>query len=95
MTHRTYQITPRDVTLGDGWNLKLFEDEQPAGGGVFPVPNEESSMGMNWWNSLTEDARAHWLMMAASAIPAAARHAFLLAETYEEAQAQGDDWIGL
>lgn len=90
---RTYQITSRDATLGGGWNLALFEDEQPAGGGVFPLPQEESSVGMTWWNSTTEDARTHWLMMAASAIPAAARHAFRLAEAYNEAQTEGDDWV--
>jgi len=93
MMPRTYEITPRDPALGGGWNLTLFEDEQPAGGGVFPLAEEESSIGMTWWNSITEDARTHWLMMAASAVPAGARHAFRLAQAYREAQAEGDNWM--
>jgi hypothetical protein len=95
MMLRTYQIMTRDPNLGGGWNLALFEDEQPAGGGIFPLPQEDSSAGMTWWNSMTEDARAHWLMMGASAVPAAARHAFRLAEAYEKAQAEGDEWVNI
>lgn len=34
---RTYQITPRPETLGGGWSLKLFEDGEEMGGGVFPL----------------------------------------------------------
>lgn len=93
--HRSYEITPRDPALGGGWNLALFENGEPAGGGVFPVPQEDAVVGMTWWNSMTEETRAHWLMMAASAVPADARHAFRLAEAYEDAQAQGDDWVGV
>lgn len=39
---RTYQIDPRPDALGGGWSLKLFEDGQEMGGGVFPpVPETE------------------------------------------------------
>ena len=39
---RTYQIDPRPVEFGGGWSLKLFEDAEEMGGGVFPpVPNTE------------------------------------------------------
>ena len=93
MMLRTYQITTRDPNVGGGWNLTLFEDEQPAGGGIFPLPREEPSTGMAWWNSMTEDARGHWMRMAASAVPAAARYAFRLAEAYKEAQDEGDKWL--
>lgn len=42
MAVRTYQIDPRPVELGGGWSLKLFEDGEEMGGGVFPpVPNTE------------------------------------------------------
>jgi hypothetical protein len=95
MTNKSYQITPRDPALGGGWNLALSEDGQPVGGGVFPLPEEEPGAGMTWWNSITEEARSHWLLMAASAVPAAARHAYRLAEAYEDAQAEGDDWMGV
>jgi hypothetical protein len=39
---RSYQIDPRPESLGGGWNLKLLEDGQEMGGGVFPpVPTPE------------------------------------------------------
>ena len=38
-TNRTYAIEPRPPALGGGYCLRLFEDGQEAGGGVFP-PNE-------------------------------------------------------
>lgn len=93
--HRSYEITPRDPALGGGWNLALFDQGERAGGGVYPVAQEEPAAGMTWWNSMTEKDRAHWMTMAASAVPADARHAFLLAEAYEDAQAQGEDWVGV
>ena len=40
------------------------------------VPSPEEQRGMNWWNQLTEDARAHWLQIAGSAIPAEAWAAY-------------------
>jgi len=49
---------------------------------------------MAWRNALSEEQRAYWLMMAASAIPAAARHAILLAEAYSDAQEAGEAWTG-
>jgi hypothetical protein len=32
----SYEITPRPVALGGGWRLRLLEDGQEVGGGVFP-----------------------------------------------------------
>jgi hypothetical protein len=89
---RSYEIHSRPGHLGGGWNLKLLEDGQEAGGGAFPVPTDDPRDGMAWWNALTEERRAHWLMMAASAMPAAARHAYLLAEAYNEALEEGASW---
>jgi len=89
----SYEIKPRPAELGGGWKLTLLEDGQEAGGGVFPVLEDNPQAGMNWWNSLSEEQRAHWLMMAASAMPAAARHAFLLAEAYNDAQDEADVWM--
>jgi len=91
-TERSYEITPRPSDLGGGWNLVLFEGGEEAGRGVFPIPQEGPEVGMAWWNALTKEGRAHWLMMAASAVPAEARHAYLLAKAYEDAQDQGDSW---
>jgi len=89
----SYEINPRPVELGGGWKLTLLQDDQEAGGGVFPVPLEDPQAGMNWWNELAQEQRAHWLMMAASAMPAAARHAYLLAEAYNDAQDEAESWI--
>lgn len=89
---RTYKIQPRPTDLGGGWNLKLYEDDQEAGGGAYPVQAEDPHAGMDWWNGLPEEQRAHWLVMAASAMPAAARHAYLLAEAYNEAMGEGESW---
>jgi len=89
----SYEITPRPAALGGGWKLTLLQDDQEAGGGVFPVPEDDPQAGMDWWNSLDEEQRAHWLMMAASAMPAAARHAYLLAEAYADAESTAYEWL--
>ena len=91
-TGRSYEITPRPANLGGGWKLTLREDGQEAGGGVFPVPEENPQVGMEWWNSLPVEERSYWLVRAASAMPAAAHHAYLLAEAYNDAVATGEDW---
>lgn len=36
MTH-TYEISPRPANLGGGYRLRLLEDGQEMGGGVFPI----------------------------------------------------------
>ncbi len=89
----SYEINPRPVELGGGWKLTLLQDGQEAGGGVFPILQENPQTGMDWWNNLAEAQRAHWLMMAASAMPAAARHAYLLAEAYNDAQDEAEAWM--
>ncbi|WP_081926181.1 hypothetical protein [Massilia sp. LC238] len=92
---RSYEISPRPQDLGGGWNLKLYEDDQEAVGGVFPIPADGPHEGMFWRKSLSEEPRAHWLMMAASAMPAAARHAFLTSEAYNDALDEGESWTSL
>lgn len=89
----SYEIKPRPAELGGGWKLTLLQDGQEAGGGVFPVLEDDPQAGMDWWNNLAEEQRAHWLMVAASAMPAAARHAFLLAEAYNDTQDEADAWM--
>lgn len=90
--HYTYEITPRPADLGGGWRLRLMEDGEEVGGGVFPIADDPDA-GMSWWNECTEQERAHWLMMAASARPADAYHAFQLAEEHAAAEAVALDWI--
>jgi len=89
----SYEITPRPAELSGGWKLTLLHDGEEAGGGMFPIPQEDPQSGMDWWNGLAEEQRAYWLMMAASAMPAAARHAYLLAEAYNDAQDEAESWI--
>lgn len=90
---RSYELRSRPNDLGGGWKLTLLEDGQESGGGVFPVPADDPQAGMAWWNAMSEERRAHWLMMAASAKPAAARHAYLLAEAYNDAFDEGELWV--
>lgn len=33
----SYEITPRPVALGGGWRLRLLENGEEVGGGVFPL----------------------------------------------------------
>lgn len=35
-----YEILPRPDHLGGGWRLRLLEDGQEVGGGVFPLVEE-------------------------------------------------------
>ena len=89
----SYEIKPRPDELGGGWKVTLLQDGQEVGGGVCPVPEEDSQAGMDWWNSLTEKRRAHWLTMAASAMPTAARHTYFLAEAYNDVQDEAEAWM--
>lgn len=36
MTDYSYEISPRPAALGGGWRLRLLEDGEEVGGGVFP-----------------------------------------------------------
>lgn len=89
----SYEIKSRPVELGGGWKLTLLQDGQEAGGGVFPIPEDDPQAGMDWWNGCSEQERAHWLMMAASARPADAYHAFMLAEAYADAESTAYEWL--
>ena len=68
---RTYKIHILPLNSGSGWNLKPYKDNQEAGSGAYPVRREDPHVGMEWWNALPETRRAHWLMMASSAVPTA------------------------
>lgn len=92
MQERTYEITERPATLGGGWNLKLYEDGDEAGGGVFPLPQGDPKAGIDWWNAMTEDQRSQWLTFAGTAVPADAWHAYLADEAYADALEQGESW---
>jgi len=89
----SYEIAPRPIEFGGGWRLRLLEDGQEAGGGAFPVAVIEPTEGVTWWNAMSEKDRAYWLLKAASARPADAYHAFLLAQAYDDAEAEGLEWM--
>lgn len=89
----SYEITPRPAELGGGWRLRLLEDGEEVGGGVFPVAPADPHQGMAWWNAMTEAERGHWLRVADSARPADASHAFLLAEAYDDAENAAYTWL--
>lgn len=63
-----YMIEPRPLELGGGWHLRLLEDGEEVGGGVFPLPEyidlnntDEATKAAGW---VYEDALAEassWL----------------------------------
>lgn len=91
----TYEILPRSAALGDGWRLRLLEDGDEVGGGVFPISigTADPEEGVTWWNGMGEPERAHWLYIAGSAVPADAWLAYLRAEAYEDAMGEAEDWL--
>ena len=62
-----------------------------GGGGA--VDDSDDEAGMAWFNECSESERQHWLLMAASARPADARHAYLLAEAHADTEGTADDWL--
>lgn len=89
-----YHVTPRPEELGGGWRLQLLEDDVEVGVGVFPVAWEEDpQQGITWWNAMTEKARAHWLAVAGSAVPADAWRAYLTEEGHVDAVTEGETWL--
>jgi hypothetical protein len=60
---RSYEIIPRSANLGGGWRLRLLEDGQETGGGVFP-PVEGIEDAKEALQAAFEDAEAEaytWL----------------------------------
>ena len=53
--NRTYQIDPRPPELGGGWTLKLLEDGEEMGGGVFPpVPSDAPDFDQAYQDAIEE-----------------------------------------
>lgn len=50
----SYTILPRPDHLGGGWRLRLLEDDEEVGGGVFPVEDELVAQGMTREDALAE-----------------------------------------
>jgi len=90
----SYEINPRATELGGGWNLRLLQDGQEVGRGVFPAIADEAK-GIAWWNGMQEDERAWHLQQCAPRVASAANAytAFLLVEAYKDAEATAADWM--
>jgi hypothetical protein len=59
----SYEITPRPVELGGGWRLRLLEDGQEVGGGVFPPVDyiEEQEIAVHEAFIEAEEVANDWL----------------------------------
>ena len=44
MTSYSYQTEPRPAELGGGYRLRLFENGEEVGGGVFPLSEDEDAL---------------------------------------------------
>lgn len=90
----TYEINPRPDELGGGWNLRMLQDGEEVGGGVFPVVVNEAE-GIAWWNGMKEPERAWHLQQCAPRLPTVANAyaAYLLVEAYNDAEATASDWL--
>jgi hypothetical protein len=45
MTKYRYEVEPRPLDLGGGYRLRLFEDDECVGGGVFPLDEYPEAEG--------------------------------------------------
>ena len=54
----SYEITPRPDNLGGGWRLRLLEDGEEVGGGVFPpvdsIEDAKEALQAAWEDAETE-----------------------------------------
>ena len=89
----SYEVIPRLVELGGGWRLRMLENGEEVGGGVFPIVLDDPQVGVTWWNDCSEPERGHWLAVAKSAVPADAWAAYQLAEAHAEAEETAYDWL--
>ena len=47
MMARSYEIKPRPTHLGGGWCLKMFEDGEEMGRGVYPLFRQDRPLGVD------------------------------------------------
>jgi len=89
----TYEINPRSAALGGGWQVRLLDDGEEVGGGVFPVVVEEVA-GIVWWNGLDDAERIRWLKEAEGLSTAASAYAaYLRAQAYIDAEETAIEWL--
>ena len=65
MSERSYQIDPRPLYLGGGWRLRLIENGEEVGGGVFPLSEyateESAEEAANWAYEVAFAEGSGWL----------------------------------
>jgi hypothetical protein len=88
----SYEVTPRPAELGGGWRLRLLEDGEEVGGGVFPVAQDEPG-GIAWWNALSEAERGDWLKRSALPVVADAYLLYLRDEARRDAEDTAQEWL--
>ncbi len=91
----TYEITERPASFGGGWRLRLQEDGQEVGGGVFPAPAASAAVVAAWWASLDDEQRVAWLDLSGGTTPADAHLAFTRKQAYQEAEAAALAWLSM
>lgn len=87
-----FQILPRQADLGGGWRLCLLKDGVEAGGGVFPVEQDETGSAA-WWKSLGDDETALWLARATVPTSAGAYLAYRTDQAWHDAAQEAGDWL--
>ena len=89
----TYEINPRPAALGGGWQVRLLNEGEEVGGGVFPVVVEEVA-GIAWWNGLNDAERTQWLQQCEGLGTATnAYAAYLRGQAYSDAEAMATEWL--
>ena len=89
----SYKVIPHPVKPGGGWRLRMLENGEEVGGGVFPIVLDDPQAGVIWWNDCSEPERGHWLVVAKSAVLADAWAAYQLAEAHADAEETAYDWL--
>ena len=93
-----YEINPRSIEVGGGWQVRLLEGDEEIGGGVFPSKEGNEAAGIAWWNGLKELEREWWLRHHAHhykdvTTAASAYAAYLRLQAYEEAEDFAQEWL--
>ncbi|MGL4941373.1 MAG: hypothetical protein ACRC44_08525 [Bifidobacterium asteroides] len=90
-----YEIEPRPAELGGGDRLRLIEDDEEVGGGVFPAdPDADPHAGVRRWNDLEEAERRRWMQRAGDTGRAVDAYAqYLIGAAHDDAVAEGESWL--
>lgn len=51
----TYEVEPRPEILGGGWRVRLLEDSEEVGGGVFDCFDDAQELAEDWISTRTPE----------------------------------------